>query len=146
MILLTGCSWSIIPFVRNFEVFPITMTVTTKTYTPIDVDFLTAYTKKGILEMNPKSKYEFKDTLIYQIVDSISFKIIIPPKSTNLVQLPYGWNYRDYIITFGYPNNQIDTLGKSLNYKILKKNGDEIKNTRPHRKQILYIDLKQNEN
>ena len=142
LLLLNGCSWSILPIVRNFQNYPITMIVRSSTYTQIDKDILQAFTTDEILDINPKSKYDFNDTLIYQIIDSATIKLIIPPNSTTLLQLPYGWNYRNYDITFEHINGKTDTLGKTLDYTVLNKKGEEIQKPIPHRKQILYIDLK----
>ena len=105
IILLNGCSFSISPFVRNHTNHSIQMIVKTDTYTPIDIEYLNAFYHPEILDMNAKTTYDFKDSLKYELIDSTSFKLVIPKKSTALISLPYGWRNRDFIFSL---NNKME--------------------------------------
>lgn len=118
------------------------MIVKTDTSTSIDIKYLNASYHPEILDMNMKTRYDFKDSLKYELIDSTSFKLVIPKKSTALIGLPYGWFSRDYSVCFKQQNGKIDTLGKTINYKLINKKGEDIITARPLRKQILYIDVK----
>jgi len=109
LLLLNGCSWNIAPFVRNHTNQPIEIIVKTGTYTPIVVEYLNTFYHPKILDLNAKSEYHFNDSLRYEIIDSTSFKLVIPEKSTAHIGLPYGWRYRDYSILFKHENGQVDS-------------------------------------
>jgi len=140
--LFSGCSWDIIPYIRNFSNTPVTIKLESDYINDELDESLKIFLSKSILALDYGKEYAFTDTLNFNRIDSSFLGIEIPAKSTCLVPLSYGWSTGRLMLTFSYSSGKIDTLHKTLDYIVKTKKGNYVKNPTRFRRQIVYIDLK----
>ena len=138
----TRCSWEIFPFIRNFTNETIRLNVFALREGREKINDIVALSRDTIYSIEPEMTMSFNDTLRVVQIHSNSWAIDIRPNSTAIVHLPYGWRSEDYIITAERPGGRIDTLNKTLNFSVVRKDKKFARYPRAFTHDRIYFDFK----
>lgn len=139
MLLCTGCSWEIFPFIRNLSGNSVRVKVLSLKENN-DFNGLLFLTD-SIYSIDHKTRIDFTDTVKISKVDSKTWFVDIPPHSTALVQLPYGWRLDDYTILVERPVGKVDTLNRSVNFTVIRRDGKAAQYPRAFSHDRIYYDI-----
>lgn len=137
----TGCSWEIFPFIRNFTNDAIRLDVLSLRQDE-KINDIVVFSRDTVYSMEHETIMTFKDTLKGVHTSSNSWAVEIRPNSTAIVHLPYGWRSYHYIITATRPDGRVDTLNKTLNFSVARKDKKFAHYPRAFTDDKIYFDFK----
>ena len=137
-----GCSWEIFPLIRNFTNETIQLKVLALESEKRLINKMVVLSCDSIYSIEHETIMSFTDTLRGKYTGSDTWTVEIRPKSTAIVHLPYGWRSDHYIITAERQSGLLDTLNRTLNFSVIRKDKKFARYPRAFTDDRIYFDFK----